>query len=465
MGRRKKNILDVEIISMANEGKGLGRKDGKVIFVDYALPGDIVDVVVTKNKKDFCLGKIQTIKQPSKLRKAPFCDHFQLCGGCRWQHTDYLNQLNFKETIVEEAFLRIGKLPFEKINTIIPNKSTEFYRNKIEYTFSNRSWLTIDQIKSEATFDRRALGFHVPGAFQKIVDIDKCYLQHENSNAIRNNFKNFARSKNYSFYDVNTHKGFLRNLIIRNSSLNEWMLILIVGEADKSAIEACMEFFKVSFPFLTSINFVINQKKNDSIFDLEIQNYAGKDHIIEQLGDITYKIGPKSFFQTNSQQAIVLYDLIKKYAQIKPTDIVYDLYTGIGSIACYLAAACKKIVGIEQIDAAIEDAKINAELNQLNNTSFYSGEVEHLFDDEFISENGIPDVIITDPPRAGMHKNVTLKILELSPNRIVYVSCNPATQARDLQILMDLYTIKQIQPVDMFPHTFHVENIVLLEKK
>lgn len=469
MGRRNKTrvVNSLTIESIAAEGKGLGRDEqGKVVFVDYAIPGDVVDAFVYKSKKDVGIANIQNLVEPSPLRIDSFCEHFGSCGGCRWQHVSYQTQLDFKHNIVTEAMQRIAKVPVPEIPAVIGSEQTTHYRNKLEFTFSNHRWLTHEQIQSGEEFDKgHALGFHVPRYFDKIVDINTCHLQDDFSNTIRNTLREFSIQQNIPFFDIRNHEGLLRNLIIRNTSLNEWMVIVCFFSPDYDAIEKIMRFMQDSFPSITSLNYVINEKKNDSIHDQEIICYAGKSHIVEQLDHCQFKIGPKSFFQTNSAQACVLYRLTAEYAQLTGNEIVYDLFTGTGTIANYIAKDAKTVVGIEIVPEAIEDAKENATNNNNENCHFYAGKVEELFSEELLATYGKPDVVILDPPRAGIHQNVIDQLLQLQTERIVYVSCNPATQARDIALLSNLYEVSKIQPVDLFPHTYHVENIIQLTKK
>ncbi|MEZ5009698.1 MAG: 23S rRNA (uracil(1939)-C(5))-methyltransferase RlmD [Chitinophagales bacterium] len=463
--RNRKELQGLEITAIAAEGRGLGRQEGKVVFVDYGIPGDVVDVRLTKNKKDYAEGNITNLVSPSELRQESFCELFGLCGGCRWQHISYEQQISYKHNIVEESFRRIGKLTDYELQPILGCSLTRGYRNKMEYTFSNQCWLTEEQIKSGAEIDRRAVGFHVSGQARRVINIEKCYLQDDFGNKIRNSIYEFSTANDISFYDHYNHEGFLRNLILRNTTLGEIMLLLCVGSNDQEWIDIIMNFVQERFPELTSINYVVNEKLNDTIYDLEVVNFAGKDHIIEQLGDIKYRIGPKSFFQTNSHQAKNLFDLIVEYAAIESTDLVYDLYCGIGSIGLYVAHLAKEVVGVETVPEAIEDAKLNMNLNGIVNTKFHAGSSERLLSNEFLNENGRPDIVITDPPRAGMHKDVVEFLLRAEPKKIVYVSCNPVTQARDIQLLQEKYTLVKARPVDMFPHTYHVENVALLVRK
>lgn len=465
MAKPIKYIDRVVIESITHEGRGIGRHDGKVIFVDYALPGDVVKVRITKSKKDYAMGTIDQVITHSPDKKDPLCKHFGLCGGCKWQHAAYAKQLQYKEKIVKESFERIGKISVNELLPIVGNKTEFHYRNKLEFTFSAKGWLTVEEIESGIEMDRRVVGFHIPGQFSKVVDIEECFLQDSRSNEIKNEVRNFAKENDLSFYNIHSHEGLMRNIIIRNTTLDEWMIIVCFGENNPHDIERVMRFLKLKFPFITSLQYVINLKMNDTIYDLPLHLYHGKENIVEQLGDCKFAISPKSFFQTNSVQAKNLYDIAIQFAEIKKSDLVYDLYTGTGSIACYIAHLCKKVIGIEYIPQAIEDANKNALLNNIENALFFSGEVEKILDDDFISENGVPDIIITDPPRSGMHKDVTLKILEVAPKKVVYISCNPATQARDVQLLSEKYELVKCQPLDLFPHTYHIENVALLVRK
>lgn len=472
MGRRKRRsrtrtVQNLKIEKIASEGKGLGRdEDGKVIFVDYALPGDVVNTFVYKSKKDVGIGRIDELISPSELRIDSFCEHFQVCGGCRWQHVSYDNQLAFKHNTVVEAFERIAKVPHPTVPEVIGSENTTEYRNKLEFTFSNSRWLTNQQIQSGKEFDKEhALGFHIPTFFDKIVDINKCYLQNDFVNTIRNTIREYTIEQNYSYFDIRNHHGLMRNLIVRNSTLGEWMVIVCFYEPDEERILQLMTFLKDRFPEITSLNYIINQKPNDSIFDQEVICFSGTETILEKLDHCQFKIGPKSFFQPNPKQAEKLYRLTEEYAELTGNEVVYDLFTGTGTIANYVAHKAKKVVGIEIIPEAIEDAKINAKLNQNENCEFIAGKVEDLFTDELLAKFGQPDVVILDPPRAGIHKDVAEQLLKLGTDRIVYVSCNPATQARDVSLLSELYTVEKIQPVDLFPQTYHIENIIQLKKK
>jgi 23S rRNA (uracil1939-C5)-methyltransferase len=463
MKKEQKVVENVPVSAMASKGYGIGKVDGKVIFVEKGVPGDVADVRLTTDKKKYAEGVLVKLHTPSPLRTEPACKHFGVCGGCKWQHIQYDEQLKFKTQIVEDALIRIGKLTIPEVKPIIGCSSAFYYRNKLEFGFTDRRWLTEAEIASGADFDRRGLGFHVPENFLGVLDIEHCHLQADPSNAIRLAIKEFALKHDYPFFNLKTQEGLLRNVMIRSTSLGEIMVLVSFTAQDEEKIKALFEHLIEQFPNITSLQFVINSKRNDTIYDLQTVTYYGKDHIVEQLGDYRFKINPKSFFQTNSAQAKVLYDVTKEFAGLKPTDIVYDLYTGVGSIAIYLSALCKQVTGIEQIEAAIADAKENAKMNNIQNCSFYAGDVRMVLKPEFIAQNGKPDVVVTDPPRAGMHEDVVKTLLELAAPRIVYVSCNPATQARDLELLAVKYDIIKIQPVDMFPQTTHIENVALLE--
>ncbi len=467
MGRKRLRILEnVEITGIADKGKAVGRHGGKVVFVAGAVPGDLADVVVLRKKKGALQGEVEEMLRPSKDRVEPVCEHFGVCGGCKWQNLKYEAQLHHKRLRVEDVFTRIAKIPFPEIPPVIGAASSEYYRNKMEFSFSNKRWITNEEVEAKTVFEHRnALGFHRPRAFDKIVDVQHCHLQPDPSNAIRNTVRAFALNNDYTFFDIKEQKGLLRQLFVRTASTGEVMVIISFFYDDEEKRVALLDFIKERFPQITSLMYFINDKKNDSIFDLTPHHYAGNDFIYEELGHVKFKVGPKSFFQTNTAQAINLYNVIVDFADLKGTENVYDLYTGLGSIACYIADKCKKVVGIEEIEAAVKDAHENALLNKLDNVTFYAGDVKDMLDMSFVAKHDKPDLIITDPPRAGMHQTVIQTLLELAAPRIVYVSCNPATQARDLQLLDEDYKIVKIQPVDMFPHTHHIENVVLLEKK
>lgn len=453
---------DIEIVDIAEEGKGVAKREGLVIFVDRAIPGDIGDVEVFRKKKSFLEGRMINITKASDSRVEPFCSHFGICGGCKWQHMSYESQLKFKQQAVENALQRIGGVEISSIEPILPSANTVYYRNKLEFTFSNKRWLT-DLSQGIDADELPALGFHVPRRFDKILQIDHCYLQEDPSNAIRNEVDRFAKQNLISYYDIREHTGSLRNLIIRTSSTGEIMVVVAFAYASPEEIEALMSHLASNFPQITSLMYVINQKKNDTIFDLDVMLYRGRDYIQEKMEGLYFKIGPKSFYQTNSLQAYELYKIARDYANLSGDELVYDLYTGAGTIANFVASQARKVIGIEYVPTAIEDAKFNSEYNNVDNTEFFAGDMKDVLTADFVQEHGVPDVIITDPPRAGMHPAVVDRILEIAAKKIVYVSCNASTQARDIAVLSQKYTVSRIRPVDMFPHTQHVENVVLLE--
>lgn len=467
MGRRKKPLIEgVEISKIAAEGKSIAYVDEKVLFVPNTVPGDIVDVQVTRKRKNFMEGFVVNMIKESPIRIAVECTHFGICGGCKWQNIPYELQTEFKQSEVEENLKRIGGIDLKEISPIIKSEKIYNYRNKLEFTFSNKRFLSREEIQSDKELNRNpALGFHVPGLFDKVVDIEKCYLQEEPSNAIRNFIKEYALKHNLEFLDIRNKEGFLRTLIIRTSSIGEIMVILTFYRNDEENTQNLLKAIADKFPEITSLMYVVNEKANDTISDLDINLYKGNDHIYEQMEDLTFKIGPKSFYQTNSEQAYLLYSETRRLANLSGNEIVYDLYTGTGTIANFIAKRAKKVIGIEYVPEAIEDAKVNSINNKIDNTLFFAGDMKDVLNNDFIIKHGAPDIIITDPPRAGMHADVVNVILDVAPKRIVYVSCNSATQARDIKMLDVKYEVKAVQPVDMFPHTHHVENIVLLEKK
>ncbi len=468
MSRKLKDkiVENISIIDIAVKGKSIGKVDNMVYFVADTVPGDVVDVKITRKKANFREGRPVKFHQYSEYRVDPTCEHFGVCGGCKWQNIDYKQQLFYKEKHVRDNLERIAKVEIPEVNPILHSANTLNYRNKLEFAFSERGWLTYEQIQTgERIENRNALGFHLPGRFDRIIDVNKCHLQPYPSNAIRLETKKFAAENDMAFFNIREQEGFLRQLVIRTSGTGEVMVIVIFFYEDKEKRELLLNHLGEKFPEITSLTYIINPKKNDTFSDLDVHIYKGKDHIIEEMEGLQFMVGPKSFYQTNSEQAYELYKVAREYAQITQEDIVYDLYTGTGTIACFVAPQAKKVVGIEYIEEAIEDAKKNAQHNQLDNTTFYAGDMKDVLTTEFAEKNGKPDVIITDPPRAGMHQDVVEKIIELSPKRVVYVSCNPSTQARDIEILGGHYNVKTIQPVDMFPQTHHVENIILLEKK
>lgn len=454
----------VEILDAGAEGKCIARVEDKVLFVENAVPGDIADVQVMQNKRRFYIGKIVNLIKPSIHRTEPFCEHFGKCGGCKWQNLSYAKQLEFKQKQVKDNFERIGHLTFDSISPILGSESDRYYRNKLEFTFSNKRWLTSDEMLNPDGINQNGVGFHIPGRFDKVVAVERCFLQDERSNQIRNFVRDFAFENNISFFDLREQHGILRNLIVRNTSIDEWMLIFSFHQ-NRPEIQLLMNAVYAKFPFITSLMYTINDKRNDTISDLDIYVFKGKPFIIEEMEGLKFQIGPKSFFQTNSKQAYELYKITREYCELKGDELVYDLYTGTGTIANFVAKKAKKVVGVEYVPEAIEDAKINSSINQISNTVFFAGDMKDILVSSFVNQNGKPDVIISDPPRAGMHEDVTRRILEIEPKIIVYVSCNPATQARDLTILEEKYKVTKIQPVDMFPHTHHVENVVQLKRK
>ncbi len=467
--RKKKQlplIENIEITDIANEGKAIAKLDNMVIFTQYVVPGDVVDIQITRKKNSYMEGKVVKIHRFSDKREKPFCSHYGICGGCKWQILPYAEQISHKQRQVFNNLTRIGKVDLPEFFPILGSQKTIFYRNKLEFTFSNKRWLTEEQIKLGESFDNmNALGFHIPGMFDKVLDIDRCYLQEEISNEIRNAIKEYASEHKLPFFDIRNQDGFLRNIIIRTASTGEVMLIVVFYREDKTDREALLNYIAGKFPQITSLMYIINGKCNDTITDQEPILFKGQDHISEEMEGLKFKIGPKSFYQTNSEQAYELYKITRNFAALTGEELVYDLYTGTGTIACFVAKQAKKVIGIEYVPEAIEDAKVNAANNGLDNTLFFAGDMKNILNQEFINEHGRPDVIITDPPRDGMHADVVETILFAEPQRIVYVSCNPATQARDLNLLDSKYKVTAVQPVDMFPHTHHVENVVLLERK
>lgn len=457
-------IENVEIVDVAAEGKSIAKIDDMVVFIPYGAPGDIVDIKLDKKKKSFAEAHIERMVRPSEIRIEPFCEHFGVCGGCKWQHLPYDFQLKFKRQQVVDALQRIAKVEIPEIPTTIGSDNTTCYRNKLEYTFSNKSWLTFEQMKSGEEFpDRNAVGFHIPGAFDKVLNINKCWLQDNISNEIRLFIRDYALSKGYTFYDLKDQQGLMRTIMVRIASTCEIMLIVVFGEDNPEAVNDVMEAIKEKFPQITSLLYVINLKVNDTIGDQEVITYSGKPYIEEEMEGLKFRIGPKSFYQTNSHQAYKLYSKTREFAHLTGNELVYDLYTGTGTIANFVARQCRKVVGVEYVPEAIDDARLNSQVNGIDNTLFYAGDMKDILTDSFVAEHGVPDVMIIDPPRAGMHEDVVKVILNAAPKRIVYVSCNPATQARDVALLDCKYKITDIQPVDMFPHTHHVENIIAMD--
>ena len=469
MGRRNKNkvFTNLEVIDAGAKGKTIAKApDGKVVFLPNAVPGDVVDVQTFKQRTGYYEGKATVFHKLSDKRTEPACEHFGTCGGCKWQHMDYSYQLFYKEKEVVNNLMRIGHLELPEITPILGSKDQYFYRNKMEFSFSDSRWLTVDEIAStEDLGDRNALGFHIPGMWDKILDVKKCWLQGDPSNAVRNAVKEFALEHHIPFFNTRQQTGVLRTLMIRNTSIGELMIVIQFFKEDETNRIALLEHLKTTFPEITSLQYIINGKANDTIYDQEVVCYAGRDHIFEEMEGLRFKINAKSFYQTNSDQAYNLYKITRDFAGLTGKELVYDLYTGTGTIAQFVAKKALKVIGVESVPDAINAAKENAVLNQIDNVVFFVGDMKNVFNREFIDTHGHPDVIITDPPRDGMHKDVVAQILEIAPEKIVYVSCNSATQARDLALLDSVYKISKTQAVDMFPQTHHVENVVLLEKR
>lgn len=469
MGRKRKNLPvleNIEITDLGAEGKAIAKVDNMVVFVTGALPGDVVDLQVTRKKNKFMEASPVKFHKYSPDREEAFCEHFGVCGGCKWQDLPYSRQLFYKQKQVSDQLKRIGKLDLPEINPILPSEKTQFYRNKLEFTFTDRRWLTNEEIQSsDEIVNNGGVGFHIPKQFDKILDLNACYLQPDPSNAIRDSIKAFAMENNISFFNKRRHEGLLRTLIVRTASTGETMVIVSFYTNETYIINKILKHIEKEFPEITSIMYVVLNKGNDSITNEEVIVFSGRDHIFEEMEGLKFKIGPKSFYQTNSDQAYELYKVAREYAGLTGNEIVYDLYTGTGTIANFVAKSAKKVIGIEYVPEAIEDAKINSDLNSIKNTEFFAGDMREILTSAFIDEKGRPDVIILDPPRAGIHPDVVEALRYAAPHRIVYVSCNPATQARDLELLDDMYRVIAIQPVDMFPHTAHVENIVLIGKR
>lgn len=457
-------IEELEITALAAEGKAMGHHEGVVVFVPLTVPGDVVDVQIRSKRRRFMEGTVVRYVKRSAQRVEAFCEHFGTCGGCKWQNLPYQAQLDFKQEQVEQQLRRIGKTALPGISPIIGSAETTFYRNKLEFTFAPRRWMTYEEISSPDQIEAGpALGFHIPGMFDKILDIRKCWLQSDPSNAIRLAVRQFCLEGGYSFYNIREHTGLMRNIVIRTSSTGEVMVIVVFAEEDREKIDSLLGYLAAEFPQITSLMYMVNGKLNDSTGDLDAVLFKGRDHIFEEMEGLRFKIGPKSFYQTNSAQAYELYKAARDFAALTGTETVYDLYTGTGTIANFIASRCAHVVGVEYVPEAIEDANVNSALNGITNTRFYAGDMKDVLNDGFIEENGRPDVVILDPPRAGVHDDVIATILRARPQRIVYVSCNPATQARDISMMDQLYEVTGVQPVDMFPHTHHVENVVRLE--
>ena len=473
---RKKKVLplfeEVKITGVAAEGKALARVEDLVVFVPYVVPGDVVDLQVQRKKHSYAEAEAGKFHEYSAERSEPFCKHYGVCGGCKWQCLAYEHQLKYKQQQVYDALKRIGKVELpdgQEILPILGSEKTREYRNKLEFTFSNKRWLTWEEVEQDVKYDNmNALGFHIPGAFDKVLDIQECALMQGLNNRLRNGIREFANNEGIPFYDLRSHSGVLRSMMLRTSTTGEVMLLLqarVESDSDKVCLEKTLQYVAENFPEVTSLLYVVNNKCNDTFGDLEVVTYKGTDVIYEEMEGLRFKVGPKSFYQTNSEQAYNLYKVARDFAALTGDEVVYDLYTGTGTIANFVASRAKKVVGIEYVEDAIIDARVNAELNGFNNLTFFAGDMKDILTRDFINEHGRPDVIITDPPRAGMHTDVVDTILFAAPKRIVYVSCNPATQARDLQLLDVDYKVVAVQPVDMFPHTHHVENVVLLERR
>jgi len=469
MAKNKKPLpilTNVTITDIAAEGKAIAKVNDMVVFVPFVVPGDVVDLQVTRKKSHFMEARPVHFHTYSDKRTEPVCEHYGICGGCKWQILPYSEQIRYKQKQVVDNLTRIGKIELPEVTPILGSKRTEFYRNKLEFTFSNKRWRTFEEIAEEKEFDTmNAVGFHIPGQFDKVLDINKCWLQNDISNEIRNEIRRYALAKNLTFFDLRSQEGFLRTMMIRTTSTGELMVIMVFFYEDKEAQDALLQHIANKFPQITSLLYIINSKANDTITDQAVLVFKGAECIYEEMEGLKFKIGPKSFYQTNSEQAYELYKIVRNFAGLTGNELVYDLYTGTGTIANFVAHQARQVVGIEYVPEAIEDAVVNSKLNNIDNTLFYAGDMKDMLNAAFIEKHGKPDVIITDPPRAGMHEDVIDAMLFAAPERIVYVSCNPATQARDLSLLDAFYKVTAVQPVDMFPHTHHVENVALLEKR
>jgi 23S rRNA (uracil1939-C5)-methyltransferase len=458
-------IENIVVTDYAAQGKAIAKLDGKVIFIENAIPGDVVDVQLTKNKKDWAEARITRLVEPSKDRMQPFCQHFSICGGCKWQMLPYSKQLEFKQQEAAQHLLRIGQVPTEIMLPIVGADNDRLYRNKLEFTFSNKRYLTSAEMGSDASNMVNTLGFHAPRVFDKTIHIEQCYLMDDVNNLVRNTVRQIAADNNFTYYDIKEHTGWLRNLIVRYSSLGQLMVNICIGYKDDAATKILLDTLLIKVPAITTLLYTVNTKWNDTIYDLEPQVYFGKGFITEKLEEFEFKISPKSFFQTNTKQAEKLYAVARDFAELTGNEIVYDLYCGTGSIGIFLSKYAKKIIGVELVADSIKDAKENAALNNVNHASFFDGDVIKICDSDFFADHGRPDVVITDPPRAGMHEKLVNKLLEIAAPTIVYVSCNTATMARDLLLLSEKYTIEKTQPVDMFPHTHHIECVAKLTLK
>lgn len=472
MSRKKKVfpvLENVSITGVAAEGKAVARVNDLVVFVPYVVPGDVVDLQIRRKKHSYAEADAIKIHTYSDKRSEPFCKHYGICGGCKWECMKYEEQLHYKQQQIVDNLTRIGKVELPEISPIIGAEETTFYRNKLEFGFSNKRWLTYEEVAQDVKYENmNALGFHIPGSFDKILDIEKCWLMDDLHNRIRNAIRQYAYDHHLTFFDIKAQKGLMRNLMFRSSNSGEWMVLIqfkMESPEDETAAKGLMQYISDKFPQITSLLYVNNPKCNDTIGDLDIKVFKGTDCIYGLMENLKFKIGPKSFYQTNNEQAYKLYKVAREFAGLTGNELVYDLYTGTGTIANFVAKRASGVIGIEYVPEAIEDAKVNSEINGISNTLFYAGDMKDVLTDEFVEHHGRPDVIITDPPRAGMHKDVVQVILNTAPRRIVYVSCNPATQARDLQLMDEAYKVVRVQPVDMFPHTQHVENVVLLEKR
>ncbi|MBK9731458.1 MAG: 23S rRNA (uracil(1939)-C(5))-methyltransferase RlmD [Chitinophagaceae bacterium] len=465
---QKQTILQqLRVTAFANEGKTIGHHEGKVVFVKGAVPGEVVNVLITKNKKDWMEADVLKVLEASDDRQMSFCMHYGKCGGCQWQHMTYAAQLRYKEGAVIDTLERMGKVTINKKESIVGATIDRYYRNKLEFTFSNREWLAPEDFfgPTGKPPQQPALGFHLPGAFDRVFDVKTCYLQSDLSDRIRNTVKKFTIENGYEYFNLRHQEGLLRNLMIRITTTGEVMVVVVFARKEEEKIMALLSFLQQEFPEITSLQYVINQKKNDTIYDLKVITFAGADAIYERIDNLTFRISAKSFFQTNTRQAARLYECVKEFAGLEGNELVYDLYTGTGSIALYLARSCRKVVGIEQEAQAIEDAKVNANINSISNVTFHVADIAKILDHSFHAENGVPQVVITDPPRAGMHEAVIKELLLMAPERIVYVSCNVTTQARDLNLLNEKYSVERIRPFDLFPQTKHVENVAELKKR
>lgn len=473
MARKKKELPlleQVTITDVAAEGKALARVDDMVVFVPYVVPGDVVDLQVKRKKHNYAEAVAVKFHECSPLRREPFCKHFGICGGCKWQCLEYEEQLRYKQKQVTDNLTRIGKIELPEISPILGSEQTREYRNKLEFTFSNKRWLTQEEVERDVRYDQmNAVGFHIPGAFDKVLAIDECHLMDDICNRIRNGVRDYAYEHGYTFFDLRSQEGMLRNMMIRVVNEGPGLMVVmqfkIVDPAEEALMKQLLQYMADTWPEITSLMYVINNKCNDTIGDLPVHTFKGEDHIIEQMEGLKFKVGPKSFYQTNSRQAYNLYKVAREFAGLTGNELVYDLYTGTGTIANFVSRQARQVIGIEYVPEAIEDAKVNSAINGIDNTLFFASDMKDILNQEFINQYGRPDVIITDPPRAGMHGDVIDTILLAEPKRIVYVSCNPATQARDLSLLDVKYRVARVQPVDMFPHTHHVENVVLLELK